>query len=215
MEIVQDFGIGDSLSTPSINPINSERVLFFLDYANIDRAATDHSFQLDYGNLLQYVGEYRTMLNAYCYIPIDPRNEHRLNGLMEALWESGYIVRSKLGAISGNSYRCNLDVEMSMDILKSAYQLKPNVVVIASGDGDFLPIVNELRQLGIRVEVASFRDNTAREMILKSSGFIDLGIYYQEYFSQANQNFLPEEPVEEETLEEEMNLKEVSYEPAV
>ncbi|MCB1188941.1 MAG: NYN domain-containing protein [Leptospiraceae bacterium] len=165
------------------------------------------------------------MVNAYCYIPIDSRNEHRLDGLMEALWESGYIVRSKLGAISGNSYRCNLDVEMALDMLKSAYQLKPDVVVIASGDGDFLPIVNELRQLGVRVEVAAFQDNTAREMILKSSGFIDLGVYYQHYFSQVNQRFLPEEPVEEEIsevsdennrLDEEQSIaEEDSYETTV
>lgn len=59
MQIVQDFGIGADFSTPSINhtPVSQERVLFFLDYANIDRAASNHSFQLDFGNLLQYVSE--------------------------------------------------------------------------------------------------------------------------------------------------------------
>ncbi|MCB1188942.1 MAG: hypothetical protein KDK90_00800 [Leptospiraceae bacterium] len=57
MQIVQDFGVGNSFSTPSVQQQGSERVLFFLDYANIDRAATEHSFQLDYGNLLQYIGK--------------------------------------------------------------------------------------------------------------------------------------------------------------
>ncbi len=60
-----------------------EKVVFFLDYANINRAAREKRYRLDYQDLLQYVSEGRFLIDAYCYVPINPRNEHRLDGEIE------------------------------------------------------------------------------------------------------------------------------------
>ncbi len=151
-----------------------ERVTFFLDYANINRAASELGHQLDYADLLGYIAEGRFLIDAYCYIPLDPRNEHRLDNEIEKLWQAGYNVTTKVGTIAGDSYKCNLDIEIAMDVTKIVYQVKPDIVVLATGDGDFVPLIQQLRQFGIRVEVASFKSSAAREIILKCSGFIDL-----------------------------------------
>ncbi len=76
----------------------------------------------------------------------------------------------KVGTIAGTTYRCDFDIEITMDVLKVMYQVRPDIIVLASGDSHFVPLVLELRKSGIRVEVASFEDAAAREMMLKGSG---------------------------------------------
>lgn len=158
-----------------------EKVVVFLDYANINRSARDKRCRLDYYDLLQYFGENRFLAEAYCYVPLNPRNEHRLDGEIEDLWRSGYIVHTKLGTIAGGTYRCNFDVEITMDMLKVVQQVRPDIVVLASGDADFASLIQDIRKAGIRVEVAAFAETAGLNVLLKCSGFIDLAVYYEQY----------------------------------
>jgi uncharacterized LabA/DUF88 family protein len=163
--------------------MDKEKVVFFLDYANINRAAREKRLHLDYHDLLQYVGEQRFLLDAHCYVPINPRNEHRRDAVIEELWRSGYLVTTKMGTIAGGTYKCNFDVEITMDILKSISQMKPDIIVLASGDADFAPLIQEIRKSGVRVEVAAFEETAGADILLKCSGFIDLAMYYEGYLA--------------------------------
>ncbi|GER89783.1 hypothetical protein KDW_39450 [Dictyobacter vulcani] len=169
-----------------------EKVIFFLDYANINRAAREKRYQLDYHDLLQYVGEERFLLDAHCYVPINPRNEHRLDGAIEDLWRAGYIVTTKVGTIAGGTYKCNFDVEITMDILKVVYQVKPDIIVLATGDADFVPLIQDVRKSGVRVEVAAFVETAGAQILNKCSGFIDLDVYFGGYLAAQ------QEPLEQE-----------------
>src|SRR6266480_6794426 len=166
--------------------MEKEKVVFFLDYANINRAAREKRYRLDYLDLLHYVGEERFLIDAHCYVPINPRNEHRLDGVIQELWRSGYIVNTKLGTIAGGTYKCNFDVEITMDMLKVVYQVKPDIIVLATGDSDFIPLIQEVRKSGVRVEVAAFEETAGAEILLKCSGFIDLAVYYEAYLAAQN-----------------------------
>ncbi len=166
--------------------MEKEKVVVFLDYANINRAAREKRYRVDYQDLLQYVGEQRFLVDAYCYVPINPRNEHRLDGEIEELWRSGYIVHTKKGTIAGGTYKCNFDVEITMDVLKVMYQVKPDVIVLASGDSDFVSLIQEVRKSGIRVEVAAFVGTAGSDILLKCSGFINLAVYYEGYLAAQN-----------------------------
>ncbi len=166
--------------------MEKEKVVFFLDYANINRAAREKRYRLDYRDLLQYVGENRFLIDAHCYIPINPRNEHRLDREIEELWRSGYLVNTKVGSIAGGTYRCNFDVEITMDMLKVVYQVKPDIIVLASGDADFVSLIQEVRKSGIRVEVAAFEETAGTDILNKCSGFIDLAVYYEGYLAAQN-----------------------------
>lgn len=177
--------------------MEKERVVLFLDYANIDRTTREKRYQLDYHDLLQYVGEGRFLVEAYSYVSINPRSEHRRDREIEDLWSAGYIVTTKLGTIAGNTYKCNFDVEITMDVLKIMYQVKPDIIVLASGDSDFVPLIQEVRKSGIRVEIAAFAENAGADILLKSSGFIDLAVYYENYLA-AQESEQDEEEAEEQ-----------------
>lgn len=61
---------------------------------------------------------------------------------------------------------------MTLDIVKTSFEIKPDIVVIVSGDSDFIPVVTELREKGIRVEVASFDQSMSQLLSNRCSGRI-------------------------------------------
>lgn len=159
------------------------RVAVVLDFANIERAASDRRAALSYRHLLEYLAnesEGRSLIEAFCYMPIDPRNPHARDRLIEELATDGFLVRTKVGSVADDTYKCNFDVEMTMEMMRIAHDLKPDIIVLLSGDGDFVPVIEYLRSQGIRVEVASFINTTSRISILKCSSFIDLEKYIDE-----------------------------------
>lgn len=166
--------------------METEKVVIFLDYPDTNRGAREQNIRLDFQDLLGYLSEGRFLSDAHCYVPIDPRNEHRLDGIIESLWDAGYLVTTKVGTIAGGTYTCNFDVEIAMDMLKVVYQVKPDIVVLASGDADFVPLILDVRKAGVRVEVAAFEETAGAEILSKCSGFIDLAVYYEGYLAAQN-----------------------------
>lgn len=158
-----------------------ERIVLFNDYANTNAAFQNCNVEPNYLNLLDYLSEGRFLVEAHAYLPIDPRNPHARDRDIETLWSAGWLVHSKVGAMAGDTYKCDFDVEITLDLMRTAEIVKPDIIVLLSGDKDFIPVILELRKRGIRVEVAAFpRINAAREVMLKASGFIDLEEYLNE-----------------------------------
>jgi len=178
-----------------------EKTQVFLDYANINRGANSLGYDLDYGVLLHdhlaSLDEGRFLVDAFAYVPVDPRQEYKNDEEIEALWKAGYLVNSKVGSIARNTYKCNFDIEMTMDIMKIAHETKPDIIVLATGDSDFIPLVKELRKKGIRVEIASFVENTSKKLAMIASGFINLNEYL-EFDEEENIDDLHDEDLEEE-----------------
>lgn len=176
------------------------KVAVFLDYANIEASSRQLNCSVDYGALLNYLAdedEERTLQVAYAYVPIDPRQEHARDRIINELWQNGYIVKSKVGTVAGETYKCDFDVEMTLDISRVAYSNAPDIIVLVSGDRDFIPIVLDMRGRGIRVEVAAFEAAMSGQLALKSSGFINLdAIIDAENFEQPAAQFFEDEPAE-------------------
>lgn len=158
----------------------TERIAVFLDFANIDRSASDAGANLGYEHLLEYLSAGRHLVEAIAYIPIDPRAQSAMDRQTEDLWLGGYFVKPKIGKVADDTFKCNVDVEMTMDMMNAALVMKIDTVVLVSGDGDFVPVVEYLRGRGIRVEVCGFRETMAREMILKCTGYVDANAYIDE-----------------------------------
>ena len=72
-------------------------------------------------------------------------------------------------------YKANWDMGIAIDAIAMAENGKIDVVVLMSGDGDFVDLINFLKAKGIKVEVISFRAITAKELIQAANEYIDLG----------------------------------------
>ena len=174
-----------------------ERVLVFLDFANVDAGSRPFA-RVNYARLLEYLAQGRFLVEAYAYVPVDPRCPDGRRGLIRHLQSSGWMVYPKVGKIAGAGYKSNTDVEMTIDMIRSAEQIRPDIIVLCSGDGDFIPVVRELRRRGIRTEVASFEAQADATLPYEASGFISLNVWQDELAQSGNDALFFETPAEED-----------------
>jgi uncharacterized LabA/DUF88 family protein len=160
-----------------------ERVVVIMEYPNINRPASDRGIRIDYGELLTYVTAGRFLVEAFCYVPIDPRNPSSRDHEIKKLRLMGWHVQTKVGKANQQSYKCNFDVEITLELMHIAERIKPDTIVMASGDIDFIPVVSEMRRRGIRVEIASFPESVSEDLVLHSSGYINL----EQWIASANE----------------------------
>jgi hypothetical protein len=67
-----------------------------------------------------------------------------------------------------------------MDVMEIVHQVRPDIIVLGTGDGDFVPLILRVRRMGVRAEVAAFLPTTAKALRLMCSGFVDIEKYLEE-----------------------------------
>lgn len=153
-----------------------EKVVIFVDLANVERAFRRTGERVDLLGLRDYLAGGRFVLDTFVYVPIDPFNPDRQTFVVEFLQRHGFFVRSKLGKKRpGGRWKANFDVEIALDASRYAATRRPDVVVLACGDGDLTCLVLELRLQGVRCEIATTRAVASENLLAAASGFIDLG----------------------------------------
>lgn len=149
------------------------RVGVFVDAANLSASARrEFGSKLDYRALLTHVLDQRQRAAAVAFVVRDG-DENLHNGFVNALRDGGYDVREKRPkARSDGTRKADWDMGIAMEILDQLEGF--DVVVLCSGDGDFVPLVQRLRREGKRVEVAAFRASTDDALIRAVDVFVPL-----------------------------------------
>ena len=150
----------------------SKNVAVFVDVANIFYAAKAAGVDIDYVTLLKAAIAGRDFVRAYAYTGLDPENENQRQ-FHSFLGRSGYKVVSKdVRKYGDGKIKANLDIELVVDLMRTARNL--DVAVVVSGDGDFAPAIRAVQQQGVRVEVISFRGNTSSDLMEVADVFTDI-----------------------------------------
>jgi uncharacterized LabA/DUF88 family protein len=167
----------------------TERTALFLDFANLEHSFGELGTQIDYLGLRDYLSEGRLLIETFAYVPISPYNPERKKNFTDFLLDNGFLVRSKVGKPRPNhKWKCNFDVEMAVDILHYTHHARVDIIVIGSGDGDMLPICEEVRRSGVRCEIAATPGSASGELLAAASGYIDLGTVIREQREELMQN---------------------------
>ena len=149
-----------------------KNVAVFVDVANIFYAAKAAGVDIDYVTLLKAAVAGRDFVRAYAYTGLDPDNENQRN-FHAFLARHGYKVVSKdIRKYGDGKVKANLDIELVVDMMKTARNL--DVAIVISGDGDFAPAIRAVQEMGVRVEVISFRGNTSSDLIEVADLFSDI-----------------------------------------
>ena len=82
------------------------------------------------------------------------------------------IQTKDLQIFAGGSKKADWDVGLAVDAIKMSARL--DSVVIVSGDGDFIPLVEYLQTVGVQVEVVSFGKSTSGKLREVVDDFLDL-----------------------------------------
>ena len=143
-------------------PASELRVGIFVDVQNIFYAAKPFNARLDFEKLLELSVGKRRLIRAIAYVVQSPDVDQ--SNFISMLQQKSYEVKRKdLRQRSDGSAKGDWDMGMAIDIMRFVSKL--DVVVLVSGDGDFVPLVDLVKTLGPRVEVISFTYNTARDLI--------------------------------------------------
>jgi uncharacterized LabA/DUF88 family protein len=149
-----------------------KNVAVFVDVANIFYAAKAAGVDIDYVTLLKSATAGRDLVRAYAYTGLDPDNENQRN-FHDFLRRSNYKVVSKdIRKYGDGKVKANLDIELVVDMMKTARNL--DIAIVVSGDGDFAPAIRAVQEQGVRVEVVSFRGNTSSDLIDVADQFTDI-----------------------------------------
>ncbi len=149
-----------------------KNVAVFVDVANIFYAAKAAGVDIDYVTLLKSATAGRDLVRAYAYTGLDPDNENQRN-FHDFLRRSNYKVVSKdIRKYGDGKVKANLDIELVVDLMKTARNL--DIAIVISGDGDFAPAIRAVQEMGVRVEVISFRGNTSSDLIEVADLFTDI-----------------------------------------
>jgi uncharacterized LabA/DUF88 family protein len=149
-----------------------KNVAVFVDVANIFYAAKAAGVDIDYVTLLKSATAGRDFVRAYAYTGLDPDNENQRN-FHSFLARNHYKVVSKdIRKYGDGKVKANLDIELVVDLMKTARNL--DVAIVVSGDGDFAPAIRAVQEMGVRVEVISFRGNTSSDLIEVADLFTDI-----------------------------------------
>ena len=150
-----------------------EKVNIFVDVQNIYYTTKQiHNSHFDYNAFWKEVTSKREVVKAIAY-GIDRGDEKQkqfqniLRGIGFELKLKPYIQRSD-GSAKGD-----WDVGITIDVLEHAKDA--DIVVLASGDGDFDLLLSKIRNdFGVSAEVYGVADLTARSLINSASKFIPI-----------------------------------------
>ena len=150
-----------------------QRVGVLVDISNMYHSAKNlFGKRVNFSEVLKETVAGRKLIRAIAYA-IRTEGEEE-NPFFEALTQQGFEVKMKdLQIFAGGNKKADWDVGIAMDAIKMADKL--DVIVLVSGDGDYLPLVSYLQNTkGCLVEVAAFRQTTSSKLIEEADDFLNL-----------------------------------------
>jgi len=158
-------------STPEL--YEKQRVGIFVDVQNMYYSARNiYKSKVNFKTLLKEAVRGRQLIRAIAYvIKADVKDE---TNFFEALKSLGYEVKAKdLQVFFGGAKKGDWDIGIAMDMIELAPKL--DAIVLVSGDGDFVPLVQHLKHaLGCYVEVLAFGKTSAQKLVEEADNFIDM-----------------------------------------
>lgn len=149
-----------------------QRVAVFVDVQNMYYTAR-HLYQskVNFGAILKEAVVDRKLIRAIAYAVKAQMPEE--GSFFDALKKSGFDVKTKdLQIFLDGTKKADWDVGLAMDIIKMAPAL--DSVILVSGDGDYIPLVEYLQNHGKSVEVVAFGRSASQNLINKVDDFLDL-----------------------------------------
>jgi uncharacterized protein (TIGR00288 family) len=150
-----------------------QRVAILVDVQNMYHSAKNlYNARVNFKEIMKAAVAGRRLVQAYAYVIKSQAPEEQ--GFFDALASQGFEIRIKdLQIFAGGAKKGDWDVGLAMDAIRLAS--KVDVIVLVTGDGDFVPLVRYLREnQGCQVELLAFRESGSGRLIEEVDDFIDL-----------------------------------------
>lgn len=150
-----------------------QRVGIFIDAQNLYHSGKNlyHS-KVNFGAIVKDALDGRKLVRVMAYVISTESGEE--SAFFDALEKAGIETKVKdLQIFSSGAKKADWDVGMAIDAVKMAPKL--DAIILVTGDGDFVPLVEYLQtNEGCQVEVVSFGKSTSAKLIEATDHFMDL-----------------------------------------
>jgi uncharacterized LabA/DUF88 family protein len=149
-----------------------QRVGIFVDVQNMFYSAKHlKNAKLNFNKLMEKGLQGRQLIRAICYCVGTPDNDQ--TSFLEMLAGNGYEIKNKeLRTRQDGSAKADWDMGMAIDAISLADKL--DIIVLVSGDGDFIDLVMHLKHKGVSVELISFPRSTNDDLIQAVDHYIPI-----------------------------------------
>ena len=157
-----------------------QRVGIFIDAQNLYHSAKNlYKRKVNFGEVVKEALTGRVLIRAIAYVITSEAGDEK--GFFDALKKMGIETKTKnLQVFAGGAKKGDWDVGLTVDAISLSHKL--DSVIIISGDGDYVPLVEYLKlSSGCQVEVVSFGKSTSSKLIDAADDFIDLDKKTQKY----------------------------------
>jgi len=163
-----------------------QRVAVFIDAQNLYHSARSlFGARVNFKEILKTAVSGRRLIRAFGYVISTKTGEEK--AFFEALVNLGIETRAKeLQEFFGGAKKADWDVGLAIDAVRTAEIT--DTVVICSGDGDFIPLVEYLKNNGRLVEVLAFGRSTSMKLKEAVDEFVDLGAEPGKYLLRVPRN---------------------------
>lgn len=204
-----------------------QRVGIFIDTQNLYHSAKNlYRAKVNFGAVVKEAVGNRQLIRAVAYVIRTESEEEK--SFFDALNKAGIETKVKdIRIFAGGAKKADWDIGMAIDAI--AMSSKLDVVILATGDGDFVPVVEYLKYTGgCQVEVISFGKSSSGQLRDAADDFIDMCDNPSAYllgFRGAGTRFgIPSlggrkagapEPTEDDALADESGEDEEGMDPAI
>lgn len=149
-----------------------QRVAVFIDTQNLYHCAKNiYKAKVNFEAVLKAALASRKLVRAIAYVVTTESGEEQ--PFFEALAKIGIEVKTKdLLVFSGGAKKADWDVGMAIDAIILAQ--KVDAIVLATGDGDFVPLVEYVRSQGCQVEAIGFGRSSSSRLMASVDDFTDM-----------------------------------------
>jgi len=162
----------------------NQRVGVFVDVANMYHSAKNlYGANVNFAKILEEATSGRQVIRALAYVIRSKSKEEQ--GFFDAIAKQGFEVKIKdLQIFPGGMKKADWDVGIAIDMIKISEML--DVVVLVSGDGDYIPAIEYIQNHGRLVEVIAFGETTSSKLIEKADHFVDLSKNKKKFLIKRN-----------------------------
>ncbi len=149
-----------------------QRVGVFIDTQNMYYSARNlFNSHVNFKQVVEAAVAGRRLIRAIAYVVRTKTGEEK--PFFEALVKSGIETHEKeLQEFFGGAKKADWDVGIAVDAIRVSDVL--DVIVLVSGDGDYIPLVEYLKNRGRQVEIVAFRETASSKLIETADSFLNL-----------------------------------------
>ena len=152
---------------------SDQRVAIFIDTQNLYHSAKNlYNTKVNFGAIMESAIGKRKLIRSIAYVITTEAGDE--TQFFEALTKLGIETKTKDRQLFyGGAKKADWDVGLAVDAIKMSPRL--DSVIICSGDGDFVPLVEYLKtNQGCRVEACSFGQSSSQRLKESVDEFLDL-----------------------------------------